>query len=108
VSILDTIWSILNSPLIVTTITSMVVYLLGKLYTKKPLWKQYEGTIIAAVRFAEKQIDDKTENKSTARLDAALKYVLEIIERDQNKISTTKQRMEIKEAIQIVHNDIEA
>jgi uncharacterized protein YyaL (SSP411 family) len=100
------IWEYLNTPLAITVIGGIVAFLLSKLWTAKPAWQKYEGTIIAAVKAAEKAIPDTAENKATKRLDEALKYVLKIYE-SQNGKATEETKQELKEGIQIVHNKLE-
>lgn len=76
------IWAVANSPLGITIISAVVIFLLGKVFTAKPEWEktfiQYRGLFFDAVRAAEKAIPDTTENKSAAKADAALKYLLKI------------------------------
>lgn len=106
-SMTEMIWDILNSPAVITALAALFLYVLNKIYTKKPLWKKYEGTVISAIRYAEKAIPDDAENKSLARLDAALNYALEIIEKTEKRVTTDKERAEIKDGISVIHNAIE-
>ncbi len=99
--------NIVNSPAVSVAIASLVVYLLNRLYAKKPAWKKYEGTVISAIRYAEKAIPDGSANKSAARLDAALKYALNVIEIREKRIVTDSERAEIIEGIQVTHNAME-
>lgn len=103
----EMIWDLANSPAFVAIIVSGVVYLLNRLYAKKPGWARYEGTIIAAIRYAEKAIPDDAERKSLQRLDAALKYVLDVIEERERRVTSAVERAAITEAIQIIHDRIE-
>jgi len=104
----QTIIDILNSPAVSVAIASFVIYLLNRLYAKKPAWKKYEGTVIGAIKFAEKTIPDNAENKSIKRLDAALKYALTIIEDREQRITTAQEKIDIAEGIQIVHDRLES
>lgn len=96
-------WDVLNQPIVITIVASIVVLLLNRLYAKQPVWKKYEGTIIAAIKYAEKAIPDNTENKSVKRLDEALEYILKI-----HGQLPQKQIDEIAEGVQIVHASLEA
>ena len=107
-AILETIWSVVNSPAIIALLAGGLLWLLNKLYAKQPLWKQYEGTIIAGIKAAEKAIPDKTENKAARRLDEALKYVLAIITEREKRLATENEKAAIAEGIQIMHADLEA
>jgi hypothetical protein len=107
-AIFTTIWSLLNSAMGVAVVAGVVLYILNKVYGKKPDWKKYEGTIIAAVKWAEKQIPDDVPNKAAARLDEALKYVLKIHAEVENRQTTAAELAVLREGIQIVHAELEA
>jgi len=107
-AILGVIWSALNSPMSITAVAGIVLYLLNRLYAAKPAWAQYEGAIISAVRFAEKEIPDDVSNKGMARLDQALKYVLSTFEQVNGRRATQKETAALKDGIQIVHNELDA
>jgi hypothetical protein len=77
------------------------------LYDTRPGWSKYEGTIISAIRFAEKAVPDNAENKSLNRLDKALKYVLAVYEEKEGKSPSKAVKAELLEGIQLVHNDLE-
>ena len=72
-AILEAVWHALNSPAGITAVAGLILWALNRLYAKKPEWKKYEGTIISAIKFSEKDIPDGTENKSLMRLDHALR-----------------------------------
>ena len=84
------------------------LWLLNRLYAAKPTWQRFEGSIIAAVKFAEQEIPDSSANKSLARLDAALKYVLKVYEEATGKAASAAVEAELKEGIQITHARLEA
>jgi hypothetical protein len=107
-TILATVWAALNSPTGITAMASVLIWALNKLYATKPLWQQFEGTVIAGVKFAEKQIDDTTPNKGLARLDAALKYVLTVYESAQGRKATAAEVADLTNGIQITHAKLEA
>ena len=100
---IDGLWTFANSPVGLTIIGAVAAWILGQIYLKKPQWKKYEGTIIAAIKFAERSIPDSHHNKSVARLDKALKYVLEHI----NRKPTNKLETDLKEGIQIIKEKID-
>ena len=100
----ENILQLLNSPLVISGIAAVVLWGLTKLYTKKPLWEAYEGTIISAVKWAEKFIDDDTENAGLKKLDCALKYVIRVYEEYTKKRASAKVVQELKEGVQIVHD----
>jgi len=101
-------WDVLNSPAGVTVMAGVLLWLLNRLYAAKPAWQAFEGTIIAAVKWAEKEIPDDTPNKSLRRLNAALSYVLRVYAEVQGRPADQKTRHELREGIQIVHAELEA
>ena len=71
-------------------------------------WKQYEGSIITAIRLAEQQIPDDTPNKGLAKLDAALKFVLQAYaDANHGKQPSASLTEQLKQAIQIKHDELD-
>ena len=97
---LETIWTVVNSGLGITLLASLVLYILNKIYSKKPAWSAFEGTIISAIRWAEKQSDGN-------KFDEALKLVIKVYEETTKKRASAKVQAELKEGINIIHNDLE-
>ena len=86
-----------------------LIWLASKYNPFQAAWKKYEGSIITGIRLAEKAIDDSTENKSLAKLDAALKYVIKAYESVNNGKSPSETLIAaFKEGIQIKHDQMEA
>jgi len=84
-------------------------WLLMRLYRIRPAWEAYEGTIISAVKYAEKAIDDNVPNKALAKLDEALRYVLRVYaETHRGQTPSATLTSELKEGIQIVHDQLVA
>jgi hypothetical protein len=104
--ILDMVWAAVNSPMGVTVVASVALYLINKIYAAKPEWKKYEGTIISAVKQAEKAIPDGTANSSLSKLDVALKLVLAVYEKAYGKASPAVVAS-LTEGISIVHDQLE-
>ena len=107
-NIFETIWAVLNSPAGIAAIAGLVLWMLNKLYAAKPAWQKYEGAIISGIKYAEKQVPDDTANKSLARLDAALRYVLKVYQEVNNRTASAKEAADIKDGISIVHNELES
>ncbi len=101
-------WNVLNSPAVIAIFAAGLLWLLNKLYAAKPAWQAFEGTIIAAVKWAEKEIPDDTPNKALNRLNAALNYVVKVYEEARGKRVGAKTKAELREGIQIVHAELEA
>lgn len=107
-AILKAIWEGMNSPIGITVVVSIFLWVLNKVYSMKPAWAAFEGTIIAGIKYAEKAIDDETENKALAKLDTALRYVLRIYDEAGKKNLSGATVASIKEGIQIKHAELEA
>jgi hypothetical protein len=100
------IMGFLNSEVGKVVVAAILALILGKVFTAKPKWKKYyekyRPILMQAVKFAEKQVPDDTENKPKAKLDAALKYVL-----DLDKKLEAKDKEAMKAAITAVHAEAE-
>jgi len=97
------IWTFVNSPAGLSVIGFALMFILGKVFTAKPKWKalvdQYKPMLIAAVKKAEKEIDDDCSNKNLKRLDSAMKFMLSI----NSKLDLGV----LKDAITAVHAEAE-
>jgi len=102
------VWAFLNSPLGITAVAAVVLYLLRRLYAAHPAWEDYEGAIISAVKFAEKQVPDDAGDTATARFQAALAYVLRIYEEIHGKAPDAQTQASLEEGIRLKHADLEA
>ncbi|HUX16315.1 MAG TPA: hypothetical protein VMW52_07560 [Phycisphaerae bacterium] len=102
------VWAGLNSPIGIATVAALVLWALNKVYAAKPAWKAYEGTIITAIKGAEKMIPDDVENKGMKRLDEALRYVLQVYTQVEGKRPTPAVEASLKEGVQITHASLEA
>jgi len=105
---LSVLWSVVNSPAGITLLATALLWLLGKLYSRRPLWQQYEGEIISAVKWAEKEIPDGTPNAGLARLDAALKMVVAVYEQARGRVATAAEVADLKNGLQLTHAELEA
>lgn len=106
--LLTNVWGMANTPAGLTIIGAGAVWILSRVYTAKPLWQQYEGAIIAAVKFAEKAIPDDTPNAGLARLDSALKYVCTAFEEINKRRATIAEQAQLRDGIQQAHAELEA
>ena len=105
---METILNALNSPLGITAVAAVFVIALNYLYSKKPLWAKYEGSIISAIKMAEKVIPDDVDNKSVKKLDQAMRYVINVHRKARGQMPTPKEIAELKEGISIVHSKLES
>jgi hypothetical protein len=102
---MDAIWTVLNTEAVVVTIASIVGWLLVKLYAAKPEWQKWEGTIISAVKDAEKTVPD--DQPGWQKFDKALKYVITVYSAIKGKRPSQKVEADLREGIHIVHADLE-
>jgi len=107
-TVLNLIWQIANSPAAIAALGAALVWLLAKLYAAKPTWQAFEGTIIAAVKWAEKTIPDDASNTAEQKLNAAMQYVLKVYESARGTPATPAVQQDLAEGIQIVHAQLEA
>lgn len=71
-------------------------------------WKEWEGSIITAIKLAEKEIPDGTPSAGLAKLDAALRFVLKAYaDANKGKQPPAKLVEQIKQGIQIKHADLD-
>lgn len=97
---------------------SIIVLALGVLiaYAKKKFlpaiasdeWTKWEGYIISGIKAAEKAIPDDTPDKALKRADEALKLVISAYEKSQGKKPSEELVAQIKNAIPVVHDQLEA
>jgi hypothetical protein len=106
---LSGLWAAANSPLGLLVVGSVVAWLLTKLFTAKPAWQAWAGTIVAAVKAAEKAIPDDSPNTAIARLNNALQYFAVVYERANGGQAPPKDLLaSIEQGIQIMHADLES
>ena len=103
---MQTIWTLINTPAGITLIASVLLYLLNRLYAAKPLWQQYEGTIVSAIRTAEKLVPDDTPNRGLAKFDKALQFVIEVFEARNKRQPTGLEKAILEEGINLKHNEL--
>jgi hypothetical protein len=106
--LLDLLWVFLNSAPGVAVVSAGLLAALNALYARKPAWARYEGTIIAAIRAAEKAIPDGVPMKSAERLDKALKFVLAVYAQREGREASPGVVAALAEAIQVTHSKLEA
>lgn len=104
-AIWNLVWAFLNSPLGYTAIIAVVGLIAEKIYLKKPLWQQYEGVFISAVKMAEKAVPDDSENTAVDRLNQALRYVVKVLEKRGKKVKK-KEIAEIESGIGLIHEEL--
>jgi hypothetical protein len=84
------------------------LWLASKFNPFQETWKKYEGSIITGIKLAEKQIPDDTPNSGLAKLDAALRFVLNAYaEANSGKQPSAKEIEQIRQGIQIKHADLD-
>ena len=111
-AILNGVWTFLNSGIGFTLVWSAMVgffiFLASKFNPLQEKWKQYEGSSITGIKLAEKQIPDDTPNSGLAKLDSALRFVLNAYAEANNGKKPSDALVEqIKQGIQIKHSELD-
>ena len=89
-------------------VVGFFIWLASKFNPFEEKWRQWEGSIITAIKLAEKQIPDDTPDAGLAKLDAALRFVLKAYaEANNGKEAPAKLVEQIKQGIQIKHADLD-
>jgi len=105
---LSLVWTALNSPVGITAVASVALWVLNKVYAWRPEWQAYEGAIIKGIQWAEREIPDGSENKYMLRADLALQYALKAYERMNDKRADARMREQLAMGVEIVRSDLEA
>ena len=109
---MEILLSVLNSESVKYAIVLGIIWALKKLFAKEPkvklFYDDYKGAMIKAIKFAEAEIPDDTENKHLRRLDLALKYTVELINTaEERKLSKTKiNPAKLTADISAVHHEV--
>jgi len=108
VSVTETVWNILNTPAAITAIAGVVLWVLNRLYVAKPAWAKYEGSIIGAIKYAERiTINKGGVNKSPEKLNTALQYIIDVHKKVTGQRASKKLEASLIEGIQIIHDELE-
>ncbi|AQT67951.1 hypothetical protein STSP2_01103 [Anaerohalosphaera lusitana] len=109
-NVMEMIWRFCNSSFGFAAVWAATVGFflwLGSRYNPFELkWKKYEGSIITAIRLAEKQIPDDTDNAGMRKLDWALRFVLQAYAKANGSQPSQTTIEQLKEGIQIKHNEL--
>lgn len=109
--IASSIWIFLNSGvgllLIWCLLIALSIHLLYRFNPYQEKWRQYEGSIITAIKLAEKQIKCNSPNSAMAKLDKALQFVIDAYaEANDGKLPSDALIEQIRQGIQIKHNEM--
>ena len=100
-------WTFLNTPVGYMVSGFIFLFILNKIFDKRPGWKKYEGFMIDAVRKAEGWIKDDNDSPILNKADAALQYFIKSYEAAKGKRPKDSLISEVKNGLPIVHNAIE-
>lgn len=103
----ETIFNLINSPIGWSVAGFIILFTINKIFSAKPAWAKYEGPIISAIKWAEKAIDDKTENAGMAKADKALKFFIQSYTEAKGKKPSAKIIEQVQLGMPIVHDKIE-
>ena len=86
----------------------LFMWLASKFNPFQEKWKAWEGSIITGIKLAEKEIPDDTPSAGLAKLDAAMRFVLQAYaDANNGKAAPAKLVEQIKQGIQIKHNELD-
>ncbi len=102
------VWTFINSPAGVTILATIGLAILNKIIAKKPGLEKYAGTMISAVKVAEKAIPDEAPDAGLRRLDEALKTTLKVFEAMEKRKATPQEEAELKSQLSLVHAELES
>jgi hypothetical protein len=110
--VIAALWNLIDSGPGIALLAAVLVYILNKVWAKKPAWRtfyeKYEGTLIAAVKQAEKLVDGSSEGSSGRKLEKALELVVEVLERVHGQDTVSKkEKAAITEALSKTHDNLE-
>lgn len=102
----------INSGLVYMLFTGLLFFFFFALFywlgQSQEKWKLFEGSIITAIKLAEKQIGSDTPNAGVAKLDAALHHVLkDYAEAHRGRKPSRGLVKQIRQGIQIKHNELD-
>lgn len=100
------VWALLNSEVGLMLMGSLLLLVARKVYTAKPLIEQYEGTLIEAVKWAEKNVTGP--GRGEQRLKAALQFVSRVFADYERRKPTKAEAEQIEERLIVTHADLEA
>ena len=103
-ALLDTLDTLLNSAfgfaVTWTALVAVFFWLASRFNPFQEKWREWEGSIITAIKLAEKEIPDDTPSAGLARLDAALRFVLKAYaEANGGKQPSAQLTQQIKQGI---------
>jgi hypothetical protein len=99
--------AILNSNAAITLMGALSAWLVAWMFTKKPAWKQYEGMMITAIKFAESTIPSSPgggSQKAKAALDSFMSQYTD----HYGAVPTEAVIDLVKASIPIVHDQLDA
>ena len=90
------------------TVIVSVFWLLSKLDPFQDQWRQWEGSIITAIKLAEKQVPQDAPHAGVTKLNAALDYVLQDYTlANGGKRPPRKLVRQLRQGIQTKHADLD-
>ena len=111
-SLLEILSLLLNSVLGVllgmALVITSVFWLLSKLDPFHDQWRQWEGSIITAIKLAEKQVPSETPHAGATKLNTALDHVLkDYAAANGGKKPNKRLAQQLRQGIQTKHADLD-
>ena len=110
--LLETLDTVLNSAFGLAVAWAILIGLFFWLSSRfnpfQEKWREWEGSIVTAIKLAEKEIPDDVPNGGLAKLDAALRFVLKAYaEANGGKEPPARLVEQIRQGIQIKHAELD-
>jgi hypothetical protein len=100
--------SVFGFMLATVAVFAIVFWLLNKLDPFQERWRQWEGSIITAIKLAEKQVPKDAPHAGATKLNTALDYVLQDYAlANGGKRPSRKLARQLRQAIQTKHSDLD-
>jgi hypothetical protein len=86
----------------------LVFWMLGKIDPFNDKWRQWEGSIITAIKLAEKQVPSETPHAGATKLNTALDHVLkDYANANGGKKPSKRLAQQLRQGIQTKHADLD-
>lgn len=100
-------WGLMNTPMGFAISGFIILFVINKIFDKRPGWSKYEGFMISAIRQAEKWIPNDTDSNVLGKADKALEYFIKSYEKAKGKKPSKKVLADVQNGMSIVHHKIE-
>ena len=110
---MEILMQILNSDIVQMLIGSLIVFIIlklgGKFPSVKKFFDDYKGDMISIIKQVEIEFSTYTgDNKSIEKLRLAVQYMVDIIEKREQRVLTDAEKIIVRNNIVEVHQEVDA